>query len=194
MKILVLDNYDSFTYNLVYILRQEGVDVDVFRNDKTKPEEALKYNGILFSPGPGIPEEAGNMPEMIKVCAGKKPALGICLGHQAIAQFLGGEIINRNDVLHGIQSDIFKTKEPSVILDGLSNKFLAGRYHSWEVSNQQIPENMLITAVDNDNSIMAIESPENMLYGLQFHPESVLTPDGTKMIQNFIQICKNQIK
>jgi anthranilate synthase/aminodeoxychorismate synthase-like glutamine amidotransferase len=190
MKILILDNYDSFTYNLAYILRQESIDNEVIRNDKIEVVDTLKYDGILLSPGPGIPQEAGNMPDIIKYCAGKIPILGICLGHQAIAQFLGAEIINRNDVLHGIQSRIFKTTYKSKILNGFESGFLAGRYHSWEVNKTNIPEQISVTAVDKNQSIMAIEAHERLLYGLQFHPESVLTPDGKKMIQNFIQICK----
>lgn len=192
MKILVLDNYDSFTYNLVYMLKQEAIDVAVFRNDKISAEEVRNYDGILLSPGPGIPEEAGNMPQIIEKCAGKIPLLGICLGHQAIAEFLGGKLINRKDVLHGIQTNIVKTTQKSLILNGLKDSFLAGRYHSWEVSNDDLPKEISVTAVDEYGSIMALESMEKQLFGLQFHPESVMTPEGRTMIQNFIQICKNQ--
>ena len=194
MRILVLDNYDSFTYNLVYVLRQEAIDVDVYRNDKITAKEALKYDGILLSPGPGIPEEAGNMPEIIEKCAGKIPILGICLGHQAIAEFLGGKLINRKDVLHGMQTNIVKTQQKSMILEGIEESFLAGRYHSWEVSPCELPKEIYVTAEDEDGSIMALESANKLLFGLQFHPESVMTPDGIKMIQNFIEICKNQLK
>jgi len=191
MKILVLDNYDSFTYNLVYILRQEAIEVDVIRNDKITAEEAQKYDGILLSPGPGIPEEAGNMPQIIKECSGKTPMLGICLGHQAIAEYLGAELINRDEVLHGMQTSILKTPHQSAILDGIEDTFLAGRYHSWEVSMKKLPEDIKVTAIDEDGSIMAIEYEEKSLYGLQFHPESVMTLTGRRMIKNFIQICKN---
>jgi anthranilate synthase component 2 len=191
MKILVLDNYDSFTYNLVYILRQEAIEVDVIRNDKITAEEAQKYDGILLSPGPGIPEEAGNMPQIIEECCGKTPMLGICLGHQAIAEYLGAHLINRDEVLHGMQTPILKTPHYSDILEGIEDTFLAGRYHSWEVSMKKLPEEIKVTAIDEDGSIMALEHDEKSLYGLQFHPESVMTLTGTRMIKNFIQICKN---
>lgn len=192
MRILVLDNYDSFTYNLVYMFRQHDIDVDVIRNDKISAAEALKYDGILLSPGPGIPREAGNMPDIIKTCASNVPIMGVCLGHQAIAEYLGGQLINRKDVLHGMQTPIVKTPQKSILLEGLEETFLAGRYHSWEVNTQNLPESIQVTAVDEQGSIMGLESKEQHLYGLQFHPESVMTPDGKKMIENFIQICKNQ--
>lgn len=194
MKILVLDNYDSFTYNLVYILRQQTIEVNVIRNNKIVAETALKYDGILLSPGPGIPEEAGNMPDIIKRCAGDIPILGICLGHQAIAQYLGGKIINRQKVMHGMQSKILLTNEKSKVLEGINHSFQAGRYHSWEISNQHIISAFKVTAKDEEGSIMAIESTEKNLYGLQFHPESIMTPDGNTMIKNFIQICKSPNK
>jgi anthranilate synthase component 2 len=192
MKILVLDNYDSFTYNLVYILKKEGLDVDVIRNDKIEAQDALKYDGILLSPGPGIPEEAGNMPEIIATCASQLPIMGICLGHQAICEYANGSLINRDDVLHGMQTPILKTNESSIILEGLEEVFDAGRYHSWEINPNNKPEGFSITAVDEQGSIMAIESAEKKLFGLQFHPESIMTPGGKRMIQNFLQICKNQ--
>lgn len=192
MKILVLDNYDSFTYNLVYILKQNNIDFDVIRNDKISKEEALNYDGILLSPGPGIPEEAGNMPSIIKNCAGQMPILGICLGHQAIAQFLGGEIINRNDVLHGMQTPILLTQKSSPIFENVPETFEAGRYHSWELNKEDIPEKIECTALDEQGSIMALQNLDLNLYGLQFHPESIMTTEGEKMVQNFIGICKKQ--
>lgn len=192
MKILVLDNYDSFTFNLVYILKQEGIQVDVIRNDKIEALDALKYDGILLSPGPGIPEEAGNMPNIVEKCAAQIPMMGICLGHQAICEYAGGRLINRDDVLHGMQTPIKKTEEKSVILEGLKETFEAGRYHSWEIDPNNKPIGFKITAVDEQGSIMAIEASDKKMFGLQFHPESIMTPDGVKIIQNFIQICKNQ--
>lgn len=191
MKILVLDNYDSFTYNLVYILKQNEIDYDVIRNDKITKEEALHYDGILLSPGPGIPEEAGNMPRIIENCAGQIPILGICLGHQAIAQFLGGEIINRNDVLHGMQTPILRTQKASPIFENVPENFEAGRYHSWELNKENIPEKIECTAIDEQGSIMALQNLELNLFGLQFHPESIMTSDGKKMVDNFIEICKS---
>jgi len=193
MKILVIDNYDSFTYNLVYILKQKNLDFDVFRNDKISPQEAQNYDGILLSPGPGVPEEAGHMPAIIKTCAGKIPMLGICLGHQAIAQFLGGEIVQRKEVLHGIQTPILLTENSSCIFNDLPLYFKAGRYHSWELSKENIPESIQVTAVDEEGSVMALQNNEKKLYGLQFHPESIMTPEGEKMVSNFIEICKSQI-
>ena len=193
MKILVLDNYDSFTYNLVYILKQNKLDFDVIRNDKISKEEALNYDGILLSPGPGIPEEAGNMPSIIETCAGKVPILGICLGHQAIAQYLGGEIINRNDVLHGMQTPIFLTKRFSPIFENVPESFDAGRYHSWELNKDDVPENIESTAIDAQGSIMALQNLDLNLFGLQFHPESIMTPEGEKMVENFVKICKAQV-
>ena len=158
MKILVLDNYDSFTYNLVYILKQHNIDFDVIRNDKISKEDALNYDGILLSPGPGIPEEAGNMPSIIETCAGQIPILGICLGHQAIAQYLGGAIINRNDVLHGMQTPILVTQKSSPIFENVPETFQAGRYHSWELNKEDIPEKIESTAVDEQGSIMALQN------------------------------------
>ncbi len=192
MKILVLDNYDSFTYNLVYILKQNNLDFDVLRNDKITKEEALDYDGILLSPGPGIPEEAGNMPSIIEACAGRIPILGICLGHQAIAQYLGGEIINRNDVLHGMQTPILLTKKDSPIFRNVPESFEAGRYHSWELNKGEVPEKIEATAIDEQGSIMALQNLDLNLYGFQFHPESIMTPEGKTMVDNFIEICKTQ--
>lgn len=192
MKLLVIDNYDSFTYNLVYILKQNKLDFDVFRNDKISAHDAQKYDGILLSPGPGIPEEAGHMPEIIAACAGKIPILGICLGHQAIAQYLGGEIIQRTEVLHGMQTPILLTENQSVLFKDIPMHFKAGRYHSWELSKEDIPAEIEVTAVDEDGSVMALQNEDKNLYGLQFHPESIMTPEGDKMVNNFIETCKNQ--
>lgn len=190
MKLLVLDNYDSFTYNLVYILRKNAVDFDVHRNDKISPELALKYDGILLSPGPGIPDEAGNMPAIIKQCAGKMPILGICLGHQAIAEYLGGNLLNNSRVFHGIQTPIKLLNSESPLFRNVPPEILAGRYHSWEVSKTNLPDEIEVTALDELGSIMALEQSQKLLYGLQFHPESIMTPEGPTIIQNFITICK----
>lgn len=148
MKILVIDNYDSFTYNLVYILKQSHIDYQVIRNDKISPEKALNYNGILISPGPGIPKEAGNMPAIIDYCAGKIPILGICLGHQAIAQHLGAQLINQSKVFHGIQTNIKLSQRSSAIFHGIPREFKAGRYHSWEVNSENLPNSIEITWID----------------------------------------------
>jgi len=192
MKLLVIDNYDSFTYNLVYILRQNKIDFEVYRNDKITSEQAEKFDGILLSPGPGIPEEAGNMPAIIARCAGKIPILGICLGHQAVSQYLGSNLINRSKVFHGLQTPIRLINNKCSIFNDVPEKFLAGRYHSWEISREGLPDSIEITAIDDANSIMAIQQEELKLFGLQFHPESIMTPDGDTMIKNFIQICKSE--
>lgn len=190
MSILVIDNYDSFTYNLVYILKQINIEYEVYRNDKINPEEALNYEGILISPGPGIPEEAGNMPAIIMHCAGKIPILGICLGHQAIAQYLGATLINQAKVFHGIQSNIKLAQKSSAIFKGIPREFKAGRYHSWEVNPENLPNELEITAFDDQLRIMAIQHTKLNLYGVQFHPESIMSPEGAIIIQNFIKICK----
>jgi len=194
MKLLVIDNYDSFTYNLVYVLRQLKVDIEVHRNDKITPEQAIKFDGIVLSPGPGIPEEAGNMPAIIERCAGKIPILGICLGHQAIAQYLGADLMNNPEVFHGVQTPITVLNKPCPIFDNISDSFVAGRYHSWEVNGKTLPETVEITAVAENDCIMALQNREKLLFGVQFHPESIMTPEGATIIKNFIDICKERKK
>lgn len=189
MRIAVIDNYDSFTYNLVYILRQESEEVEVFRNDKITPKQCLEYDAIVLSPGPGIPKDAGNLNAIIKTCAGKIPIFGVCLGHQAIAEYLGGKLRILDKVYHGVQSAINLSKE-SRIFQNLPQTFQAGRYHSWDVAVAKNP-NFETTAVAEDKSIMAIQNIEQNLYGIQFHPESVLTPEGALIVQNFLSICRN---
>ncbi len=190
MRILLIDNYDSFTYNLAYILNALNVEFDVFRNDKIEAVQCLTYDGIILSPGPGIPNEAGRVFEIIKTCESKIPILGICLGHQAIAEHLGAKLLNRNKVLHGVQTSIHITEHGSQMFQGVLKSFPAGRYHSWEIENQE-NLNFKVTAVDADNSIMAFENPDKLLYGFQFHPESIMTPSGPQLINNFIGICKS---
>lgn len=190
MRIAVIDNYDSFTYNLVYILRQESEEVEVFRNDKITPRECLEYDAIILSPGPGIPKDAGNLSAIIETCAGKVPLFGVCLGHQAIAEYLGSKLRILDKVYHGVQSAVTLSKESS-IFKKLPQTFQAGRYHSWDVATASNP-NFEITAIADDNSIMAIQNIEQNLYGIQFHPESVLTPEGVLIVQNFLSICRNR--
>lgn len=189
MKTLVIDNYDSFTYNLVYMLREEAMDIEVFRNDKIEPKECLKYDAIILSPGPGVPKNAGNLAAIIETCAGKIPMLGVCLGHQAIAEYLGGELRVLDKVYHGVQTYVHATNEPSTLFHELEKSFLVGRYHSWDVNPNHIA-NFKVTALAEDNSIMAIENSEKKLFGIQFHPESILTPGGNIIISNFIKACK----
>ncbi|MEM9051425.1 MAG: aminodeoxychorismate/anthranilate synthase component II [Bacteroidota bacterium] len=189
MSTLVLDNYDSFTFNLVHILRELEVPHEVHRNDKIDVSEVEKFDRILFSPGPGIPSEAGHMPKIIETFIGNKPMLGICLGHQAIAEHLGGKIENMSKVYHGISTPIFQ-KESSELFKDVPTEFEAGRYHSWKVSKENLPESIRITSEDEHGDIMSFDANGLKAFGIQFHPESVMTPEGSKMIQNFVEIGK----
>lgn len=190
MKILVVDNYDSFTYNLVYVLRQLDISIEVYRNDKITPNQAQNFDGIVLSPGPGIPEESGYMPAIIEQSAGLIPILGICLGHQAIAQYLGAELINTPKVYHGIKTQITQVNGGSPLFINISEQFYAGRYHSWEVNRKNLPPSLEVTAIAEKDNIMALQNQEKQLYGLQFHPESIMTSDGPTLIKNFINVCK----
>ncbi|MCB0333274.1 MAG: aminodeoxychorismate/anthranilate synthase component II [Bdellovibrionales bacterium] len=186
-KILLLDNYDSFTYNLFHALKQVGVtSIDVFRNDKIDIAQAREYDRILLSPGPGIPCEAGIMPQLITELAGERPILGICLGHQAMAEAYGGRLFNLPHVMHGKETEIEidPTKEP--LFQGLSPRISVGRYHSWVVSDEDFPDCLEVTARDDDGQIMALRHKEYDLVGFQFHPESVMTPDGNTMLRHWI--------
>jgi anthranilate synthase component 2 len=187
MKIVVLDNYDSFTYNLVHALRKlEGVTVDVRRNDEIGENEADGYDKIVFSPGPGLPEEAGLMPLIIRKYAGKKPMLGVCLGHQAIGESFGGTLENMNDVLHGIATPITIVAK-SYIFENMPEVFEAGRYHSWIVERNSLPEVLEITSLDNEGRIMSFQHKEFDIQGVQFHPESILTPIGEQILENWVR-------
>lgn len=186
MKILIFDNYDSFTYNLVHLVKSLGyTDVDVFRNDKIALADVARYDKIILSPGPGIPSEAGLLLPLIKEYAGKKPILGVCLGHQAIGEAFGAKLTNLEDVYHGVATKINITK-PDYIFDGLNKEIEVGRYHSWIVANEQLPDCIETTAVDNSGQIMALRHKEYDIHGVQFHPESVLTPEGEQIVKNFL--------
>jgi anthranilate synthase component II len=186
MKILVIDNYDSFTYNLVHALKKfDGVTVTVKRNDEVKKDEPDLYDKIVFSPGPGLPEEAGSMLSIIRDYAGKKPMLGVCLGHQAIGESFGGKLQNMNDVLHGISTPI-NVVSKSYIFDDIPDTFYAGRYHSWIVEKDSLPAVLEITSLDNEGRIMSFQHREFDIQGVQFHPESVLTPIGEKILENWV--------
>lgn len=191
MKILVIDNYDSFTYNLVYLLKRENIAVDVFRNDQIEPTECLAYDGLILSPGPGLPIDAGNLLSIINECSSKIPILGVCLGHQAIAEHLGNSLAILPEVYHGVQSEVRKTDVQTALLDGVESTFLAARYHSWVISSTNL-KNIEVTAVSEDNRIMAIQNIDRMLFGIQFHPESILTPQGRTIVTNFLSICNNR--
>ena len=186
-SILVIDNYDSFTYNLVHAIKKiSGQPVDVYRNDEISLEEIEKYDKIVLSPGPGIPEEAGLLLDIIKEFSPKKSMLGVCLGHQAIGEAFGGELHNMNRVLHGIATPVKLTENKSVLFDSLPDTFDVGRYHSWIVKSDNLPECFEVTSYDADGQIMSMKHKEYDVQGVQFHPESVLTPLGEKMIENWL--------
>lgn len=186
MKTLIIDNYDSFTYNLVHIVRELNIEHEVHRNDKISLEEVAQFDRILLSPGPGLPKDAGLMPAIIDRYAGQIPILGICLGHQAIAEYLGAKLENMSEVFHGIKTSI-QHDSTSPIFQGIPPNFDAGRYHSWTVSRNDLPTTISIDATDKAGTIMALSNP-NQLYGIQFHPESVMTDHGARMIENFINV------
>lgn len=187
MKILVIDNYDSFTYNLVHAIKKiSGLPVDVYRNDEISLDEIEKYDKIVLSPGPGIPEEAGLLLDIIKTFAPKKSILGVCLGHQAIGEAFGGKLHNMNRVIHGMATPVKLTKNKSVLFTGLPEIFDAGRYHSWIVKKEGLPDCFEITSYDDEGRIMSIKHKDFELEGVQFHPESVLTPHGEKIIENWL--------
>lgn len=185
-RILLIDNYDSFTYNLVHLIKSFGHEVDVRRNDALTVEEADTYDKILLSPGPGIPTEAGLLLEIVRHCAPKKSILGVCLGHQAIAEVFGATLVNLKEVHHGVASQINVTANDS-LFKGLGNNFEAGRYHSWAVSQENFPDELEVTAIDNSGEIMALRHKKYDVKGVQFHPESVLTPLGAKIMENWLK-------
>ncbi|WP_306623193.1 anthranilate synthase component II [Chryseobacterium ginsenosidimutans] len=187
MKVLVFDNYDSFTYNLVQIIeRILDIRVDVVKNDKITLEEIDKYDKIVLSPGPGIPEEAGILLDLIKEYAPKKSILGVCLGQQAIAEAFGGSLINLSEIFHGVVTSTELLKNDTKIFKNLSSGMEVGRYHSWVVNREDFPEELEITAVDKDGMIMALQHKKYDVHGVQFHPESILTPQGEVIIKNFL--------
>ena len=186
-KILVLDNYDSFTYNLIHYVKELTKDpVEVFRNDKISIDDVAKYDKILLSPGPGIPMEAGIMPELVKTYGSTKSIMGVCLGQQCIAEVYGGTIINLDNVYHGVESEIIVTDATEPLFKGMPSKFKAGRYHSWNVVKENLPACLKVTAVDNKGLIMAISHVSDDVRGVQFHPESVLTPEGKLILKNWL--------
>lgn len=186
MKILVLDNYDSFTYNLVHILRELGHAPDIFRNDKISVEKVGDYDKIMLSPGPGVPDEAGIMKQVIREYGKTKSILGICLGHQGIGEVFGAELFNIPKVLHGVTSKVNIDDKNEYLFDGVENNFDATHYHSWAVKPGTVPSSLRITASNNEGLIMGLRHVEYDVKGLQFHPESVMTKEGPKMIKNWI--------
>ena len=185
-RILVFDNYDSFTYNLVHAVKKLGyTDVEVHRNDQIALEDIARFDKIILSPGPGVPSESGILLDVIRKYASTKSILGVCLGEQAIAEAFGGTLINLTEVHHGVSS-IVDVLEEDVLFNGLPKQLEVGRYHSWAVEKSNLPDCLTITAVDDEGMIMALAHKTFDVRGVQFHPESVLTPDGEKMLKNWL--------
>ncbi|PQJ75018.1 anthranilate synthase component II [Polaribacter gangjinensis] len=191
MNILILDNYDSFTYNLVHMVEKiTGKFPSVFRNDEISIEDVGKFDMIVLSPGPGIPDEAGILKEVIKTYSGKKPIFGVCLGLQAITEVFGGKIINLDDVFHGVATEMTVTDSTATIFKDVPEKFMAARYHSWAATDEGFPEELKVTARDEDGGIQALEHIHFPISAVQFHPESILTDVGEQLVRNFIESQK----
>ena len=185
MKIVIIDNYDSFTYNLSHLVKELGAEVNVVRNDEFELEALDAFDKIILSPGPGIPSEAGLLLEVIRHYAGRKPILGVCLGHQAIGEVFGGKLTNLSTVFHGVATEGTQLGN-DYLFDGLPERITMGRYHSWVVDREGWPEALEVTALSDEGQVMALRHREMDIHGIQFHPESVLTPDGRTMLENFI--------
>ena len=186
MKVVIIDNYDSFTYNLAHLVKALGADVTVFRNDQFQLPELERFDKIILSPGPGIPSEAGLLMDVIRKYAGRKPMLGVCLGHQAIGEAFGAKLTNLSEVYHGVATPCTQFGN-DVIFDGLDKCIEIGRYHSWVVDRSGFPDCLDVTAVSDDGCIMGLKHKNYDIHGIQFHPESVLTPDGKKMVRNWLE-------
>lgn len=188
MKILVFDNYDSFTYNLVHLMEKiMHIKVDVYRNDQIPLERVNEYDKIILSPGPGIPEEAGLLLPLIKEYAPAKSILGVCLGHQAIGQAFGGTLVNLTSVYHGVATNCKLSVASCQLFQGLPDEIEVGRYHSWVVSKDNFPNELEITAEDENGMIMGLQHKTFDVQGVQFHPESVLTPRGEDILRNWLK-------
>ena len=185
MNIVIIDNYDSFTYNLSHLVKEQGAEVTVVRNDQFELPDLEAYSKIILSPGPGIPSEAGKLLDVIRYYAGRKPILGVCLGHQAIGEVFGAQLENLSDVFHGVATPCHIVADDP-IFDGIGHDITVGRYHSWVVSKNNFPDCLEITAVSDEGQIMALRHRDLNIRGIQFHPESVLTTDGRKIIQNWL--------
>ena len=185
-KILVIDNYDSFTYNLVHYLEDLNCQVTVYRNDEFTIDEIKNFDKILLSPGPGIPDEAGLLKEVIKTYAATKSILGVCLGQQAIGEVFGGSLTNLEKVYHGVATNVNILIDDEGLFDGLERQIEVGRYHSWVVNTADFPDILEITSVDESGQIMSLRHKTYDVRGVQFHPESVLTPNGKKILENWV--------
>ena len=186
MKIVIIDNYDSFTYNLSHLIKEIGAEVTVIRNDQFTLNQLERFDKIVLSPGPGIPSEAGLLLDVIKTYKGRKPILGVCLGHQAIGEVFGGTLENLSDVFHGVATEGTQFSN-DYIFDSLPKRITMGRYHSWVVSRENFPTCLEVTAVSDEGQIMALKHKNYDIHGIQFHPESVLTPEGKNILRNFIE-------
>lgn len=185
MNIVIIDNYDSFTYNLAHLVRELNACVSVYRNDQFELPQLEVFDKIILSPGPGIPSEAGLLIDVIRTYAGRKSILGVCLGHQAIGEAFGGKLENLSEVFHGVQTNC-RVLNPKPLFEGLPSEFKIGRYHSWVVSRQGFPDCLEVSAQSDEGQIMALRHREFDINGIQFHPESVLTPDGSEIIRNWL--------
>ena len=186
-KIVIIDNYDSFTYNLSHLVKEQGAEVQVLRNDQFELRALEAYDKIILSPGPGIPSEAGLLLDVIRTYAGKKPILGVCLGHQAIGEVFGARLENLTQVFHGVATPC-QIVADDPIFEGLERTITVGRYHSWVVATDGLPVCLEVTALSDEGQIMALRHRQLNVRGIQFHPESVLTPDGRKMLQNWLYL------
>lgn len=187
MKIVIIDNYDSFTYNLSHLVKELGADVTVFRNDKFLLNEIEQYDKIILSPGPGIPSEAGLLLDVIRTYRGCKPMLGVCLGHQAIGEVFGARLTNLSTVYHGVATEGTQYGNDP-IFRGMPKRIIMGRYHSWVVDSTSLPECLEVTAMSDDGYIMALRHRHYDIHGIQFHPESVLTPEGRQIVKNWLEL------
>ncbi|WP_109299282.1 aminodeoxychorismate/anthranilate synthase component II [Aquimarina sp. AU474] len=185
-KVLVIDNYDSFVYNLVHYLEDLDCEVTVKRNDQLRLEDIEPFQKILLSPGPGVPDEAGLLKDIISKYAAAKSIFGVCLGQQAIGEVFGGSLVNLDEVYHGVATNVTLSVSNEFLFDGLNQNFDVGRYHSWVVADKNFPDCLEVTSYDQNGQIMSLRHKDLDVRGVQFHPESVLTPDGKKMLENWV--------
>ena len=187
MRLLILDNYDSFTYNLVHLVEQfDDIEVTVKRNDEIPLEDVQNYDRILLSPGPGLPKDAGIMMDLIKTYSNTKNILGICLGHQAIAEYFGGKLINLPRPSHGVAIETIVIDSMDSLFQNIPNRFMTGRYHSWAADIMTFPDCLKITSIDHQGTIMSLRHRELEVKGIQFHPESILSEHGKQLIHNWL--------
>jgi len=185
MKVVIIDNYDSFTYNLSHLVKELGAEVTVYRNDQFDMEQLEAFDKIILSPGPGIPCEAGLLLDVIKAYAGKKPILGVCLGHQAIGESFGAQLLNLSEVYHGVATPA-TIRVDDYLFEGLPERIEVGRYHSWVVDAENLPDCLEVTSVSDEGFIMSLRHKEFDIRGIQYHPESVLTKEGKTIINNWL--------